>query len=97
MLYLDKVVVLSEAKVVCESPYLCMFEIEHRGEIVVAVLVGDLARSLGKTVRMNDNLTLEGEMKDTVGIIKGIKKAFIIHKMNLPEDAKIGRNLNKYY
>lgn len=97
MLFLDKVVARSEAKVVCESPFICVFDIEHRNEIVVAALVGDLARSLGRTIRVNDNITLEGEMKDTVGILKGIKKAFLVHKINLPDDAKIGRNLNKYY
>jgi hypothetical protein len=96
MLFLDKVVALSEAKVVCESPFICVFNIEHRNETVVAALVGDLARSLGRTIRVNDKLALEGEMKDTVGILKGVKKAFVIHKMNLPEDAKIGRNLNKW-
>jgi len=97
MMFLDGVIARSKAKVVCESPFICVFNIEHKNEIVVAALVGNLARSLGNTIRANDNLMLEGEMKDTVGILKGVKQAFVVHKLNLPDDAKIGRNINKYY
>lgn len=77
-----------------ESPFICSFVVGHKNEEVVAVLIGDLGRALHGTLRIHDIIEMEGRFIN--GDIIGEKQVYAISKINLPQDASTGRNLNAW-
>ena len=79
-----------------EDPFFCSFMTTYKGDDVLGVLIGDLGRALHKTLRVGDNIVVEGGFKPGGVMYPRNQLVFCIEKMELPEEAKKGRNINMY-
>ena len=77
-----------------ESPFFVSFVMRHQRDDVVAVLIGDLARSFYGTLRIGDIIKVNGHFRPGGVMYPNNRQVFCITEMELPKSAKTGRNIN---
>ena len=94
---LPQATITGPVRVDSEDPFFVSFMLNYRGDDVVAVLIGDMGRAIHKTLRIGDILTdVRAEFKCGGVMYPHQRQVLVIESMLLPEEAKIGRNLNMW-
>jgi len=84
MLSLPGVAVCSEAEVIMESPFLCIFDILFDNEEVPVVLMGNLGRAIFNSNRISDITGIQGVIVN--GEHLGHHKILLIKKVTETND-----------
>jgi hypothetical protein len=82
----------STVEIANESPFICVFRMRAQNDDVIGALIGPLARSFYKILRIGDVVEVSGRFID--GMHLGYTKVFAISKINMPKAAATGRNIN---
>lgn len=82
----------STVEIANESPFICVFRMRAQNDDVIGALIGPLARSFHKTLRMGDVVKASGRFVD--GVHLGYTKVFAITSIDMPKAATTGRNIN---
>lgn len=91
---LEHAVIEGPIRIDSESPFVCSFVMRHKKDDVVAVLIGDYARSMYRTLRIGDIIKIEGSLKSGGSMYPCQNQVFVINTIELPQSAITGRNLN---
>jgi len=86
--------VIGPVRVDRESPFMATFMAKINNDEIVAVLTGDLGRSIYKTLRIHDLFRVDGYTMPGSRCDLDYKVVFCIEHITLPKDASTGRNLN---